>query len=431
MLGRPSIADNRRLPQYIPIQEQYALPSNHHEALKVAHTVDDYYYCSRCFVPPSCKAMLHGEYKESNDDGAIFAGHVLSLMCSSDPESHEICLNEAIKFGEVNGMKLGSALNQRHLSEIEDQIISFVWETAPPEVGALIDNYFDAEAAAHNKEPPPLHEASSSSKEEKKDDSLPQENQRRPSSDAASSVHACTPRALSGTPAVSVLVATLSHRLDNKCWGAATSVVALLSSLTLAAPYYSDRCPSKCKPHSHMHLQDTGDPTFELCQAVVASGGDKVLAKGFNMLCRGQNEERLAILSATGPDGQTLLAQLCKCIGRLCLSHESLRDCIVKNVVKDRTSAGAVVGSRAGGESSRGSTSSRRASTSGGIGSGGGTSRDKRAVAFENIWWVLIEALSNGVRSFTGQGSDGLGVQYSLMVSPSSPSEALYFFSGG
>ncbi|GMI11983.1 hypothetical protein TrVE_jg13990 [Triparma verrucosa] len=389
---------------FIPIVEYYACPANHHSDPLVDGESIHYYYCSSCRVPEPCKRQLRGKWKESSDDGAIFASHVLAVMLELDFECHEICLNQVIELGLVNGMKLGSSIKEQHQNELAATVVSYVWGCdvgdeieggeGGEEAGALIDNYFEDGGGS-------MSTMTTGTKEEKKgeaedDDDTP------PAPPAA-------PPLPKKVPAISVIVAVLNDRLTKKCWCSAAGVAKLLAALSLKAPYWADRHPSKVTSHKHLCIQETGDLTFEICQAIVASGGDEAVARGLGFVAKGGKKLRTDFISATGPDGEAILALLCKCVGRICLSHENLRNDIVKHVVKDRTSASSIPGSRAGGTAGSVGGGSRTASRAGG---GPQSTAGAKANSFELCWKVLIEAMINGVRSFTGQGMDGLGVEH-------------------
>jgi hypothetical protein len=214
-------------------------------------------------------------------------------------------------------------------------------------------------------------------------------------------------------PAISILTAILHNRLTNKCWGNATSAAAALAQLCLRSPHWSDRNPSLCPtPHEHLAVQETGTLSYEIAQAIVASGGDTALAYGLSLLQGGQgvgeggggDSDREALLSATGPDGTTTLQQMLTLMGRLTLSHEDLRDSIGNAIVKDKTQAASVPGSRAGG--SRSSKHSRQSSRH-------PATPLPTPATLESAFKVMIESMINGVRVFTGQGMDGMNLTHS------------------
>ncbi|GMH52466.1 hypothetical protein TL16_g01237 [Triparma laevis f. inornata] len=404
---------------FIPLVEYYACPANHHSDPLVDGESVHYYYCSSCRVPDPCKRQLRGKWKESSDDGAIFASHVLAVMLELDLECHEICLNQIIEVGLVNGMKLGTSLKEQHQNELAATVMSYVWGCdvgdeiggeGGEEAGALIDNYFeDGGGSMSTMTTTTTDPATTDPKEEKKGE-VEDENDEMNVGDAPRAPPAPpTPAGPKKAPAISVFVAILNDRLNKHCWCSAAGIAKLLAALSLKAPYWADRHPSKVASHKHICIQETGDLTFEICQAIVASGGDEAVARGLGYLAKGGKNFRTDFVSATGPDGEAILALLCKCVGRICLSHENLRNDIVKHVVKDRTSASSIPGSRAGGTAGSVGGGSRTASRAGG---GAQSSAGAKADAFETCWKVLIEAMINGVRSFTGQGMDGLGVEH-------------------
>ena len=96
-------------------------------------------------------------------------------MLELDFRCHEICLNQTVEWGRVDGMELASTLNAKHRDEVEELIIPYVWgfevtAGAEGEAGTLIDNYFeegkDARGVLHTTSLSTL--SSGPSKEEKK-----------------------------------------------------------------------------------------------------------------------------------------------------------------------------------------------------------------------------------------------------------------------
>ena len=219
-------------------------------------------------------------------------------------------------------------------------------------------------------------------------------------------------------------MALMEHRLDEKLYSSASAVGQLMAELALPAPYYADRHPSKVQPHAHLTIQEISEVEFEVSQAFVASGLEDVMRKGCHMLVvgtRGGKDNRDAFLKATGIDGYPLAAVMCKVIGRLCLSQEEFKDSIVEGIVKDETSANSIPGSRAGGSRAGGSRTGGSRKEGGRTGSRTASRSNTQPKSSKpppppnHIFQTLIETLSNGVRSFTGQTTDGLAMQHSLV----------------
>ena len=390
------------------LHQNYTLPSSDHQHAQ--NEGEGYRYCSRCIVPSSLKRGLRGNFEDSKNDGFVYAETVLATMAKWDENVHRDCLDMEVIVGKVKGGKLGCGILAKHAKEIRGRVVNFVWSGMETFKGELISGFFEDGEGGKEKH---VEENASRSDiaEEKKDpqleeiDNLPQ----APQTDEAAQPN---DPPVDTTPApqsfISVLVALMSHRLDEKLYASASASCQLMAELALPAPYYADRHPSRVQPHSHLNLQETSSLTFEVSQALVASGLEEAMKKGCEMLVGGNGggkDDRDAYLTAAGVDGFPLTAIMCKVIGRLCLSHEEFKDTIVEGIVKDATSANSVPGSRAGG-SRTGSRTASRSKTQ---------SRSSRsAPAFNHIFHTLIETLSNGVRSFTGQTTDGLSVQYSL-----------------
>ena len=343
----------------------------------------------------------------------------MATMAKWDDNVHRDCLDGEVTVGKVKGGKLGCGILAKHVKEIRGRVVNFVWGGMETFQGELISGFFEDGEGAKKEKHVEVIVSGSDIAEEKKDPPMEEVDDHdlpeAPKTDEAAQPNDPPQVETREAPQsfISVLVALMNHRLDEKLYASASASCQLMAELALPAPYYADRHPSRVQPHSHLNLQETSNLNFEVSQALVASGLEEAMKKGCEMLVGGSGggkDNRDAYLTAAGVDGFPLTAVMCKVIGRLCLSHEEFKDTIVEGIVKDATSANSVPGSRAGGSRAGGSrTGSRTASRS------KTHSRSSRSTPASNhIFHTLIETLSNGVRSFTGQTTDGLSVQYSL-----------------
>ena len=393
---------------------KYTLPPNHHQDPHMTvHQPPDspyielsYHYCSLCLIPASIKTSLRPSFKDSSNDGAIYAAHVLAVIFEEDNVAQEIARDYVVVMAGEGAMTLGSMINKEHVRELGEATKTFFWispnseeKKSEPneeeegsevgEVGALIQNFFnDDDSTITN---------------DTLDASLAESSIATPS--VTSTIIQLDPAQAplpSSFPAISMLTALLTTRLRNKCWGNAAAVAQCLSKLALPSPW-PDRNPSKiAQPHAHLEVQETGTVSYEISQAIIASGCEDGLAYGLTLLTSA--ETRPNLVAATGPDGTPLLMWLLCLLGRLMLSHEDLRDDVGTVVLKDKAMAASIPGSRAGG--SRSSKHSRQSTPM------AGTPLPTKA-NLEGTFRVLIESMINGVRVFTGQGMDGMSLSHS------------------
>jgi hypothetical protein len=69
-------------------------------------------------VPKNCKTALRGKFKVSDNDGCIYATHVLAIIFSLDPESQGTVLNFSFPLGLVDGLQIASMINKAHMKEL-------------------------------------------------------------------------------------------------------------------------------------------------------------------------------------------------------------------------------------------------------------------------------------------------------------------------
>jgi len=387
------------------------------------HTIDgdefEYFYCTKCYVPFECRRGLRGSFK--HDDGGIFSTHIIALIFEKDVISQESCLSD----DEENRVRISRGNDEDGkpltplciISEDESTAIfgaSFLKkasqgtnqsgdndDTSVSGIAPIIQNFFNEQVSSDEGEAEPTQQNPPSPiADEKKEEDVPAS---QASDDQPTSFRR-----------IEVLFAILKHRLDQQMWGNAAGALAAISSLILPPPVWSDRNPSLCDAHSHLHVQNTGQVSVGISDEVVACGGDLIIARAISLVSKkvnlnlstNINSVRKAMVSAVGPIGLCPIALLVKCLGRLCLSHEGVREAIVRHITQDKKQANSVPSSRAG--------SSRQKRSA----------EDEKEVddpflfktqkkAYEDVFEVLIRTMINGVRSFIGQQSDGLALQHS------------------